>query len=336
MNKSNRTEADQQDGLALTKEKALEIYELMLTSRVFDEYVNARIDAGDSAPHFHSGVGQEALSVAGASALRKDDYLIYGHRGYAHLIAKGVPLRTLMLDMMHKAGGSNDGFGGILHVAQPSSGIVGRNGAFGTNFGISAGLGISALKQKNGRVTMLYYGEAAGARGPLYEALNLAVLWKLPVVLVAENNGYSISSRTETLYPHGRMSAVWRGFDIPVEVIDGNDALAVYEACTRAVDHARRGEGPSVLEGLTYRIDPHRPVIDNHLLYRSADEIESWRKRDPLRLAEQALTSKGWLGPNTKIRSREEIWSEVEAAWLHARQAPPPGVELLEERKALL
>ena len=316
--------------------EALRVYELMLLGRMLEDFINERVEAGEQAPHFHSGVGQEALSVAGVCPLRQDDYLIYSHRGYAHLLAKGVSVETLLLDMHHKAGGSNDGFGGVLHVAAPELGIVGRNGAFGTNFGLAAGLALSAVKQGNGRVAMLYYGEAAGARGPLYEALNLAVLWSLPVVLVAENNGWSISSRTETLYPKGRMSSVWRGFDIPVEVIDGNDAFAVYEACDRAVQRARRGEGPSVIEGLTYRIDPHRPVIDNHLLYRTADEIAEWRMRDPLPRMREALLERRWLSAETHEARSREYRERIEAAWRKALAAPPPTQEMFEERMAWL
>lgn len=316
----------------LTIERGLHIYEQMLLSRRFDEFINARIADGDDAPHFHSGIGQEALSVAAVATLKRDDYMIYSHRGYAHLLAKGVSLRTIILDMLLKVGGSNDGFGGVLHVASPEIGIVGRNGAFGTNFGIGAGLALSALKQRNGRVAMLFYGEAAGSRGPLYEALNLAVLWKLPLILIAENNGYSISSRTETLYPNGRMSGVWRGFDIPVEVIDGNDACTVFDACTRAVARARSGGGPSVIEGLTYRIDGHRPVIDDHLSYRSVDEIENWKKRDPLNHMRTVVLSRGWQTVEEMNALEQVAEEQISAAWTQAQAAPRPSQELFNER----
>jgi TPP-dependent pyruvate/acetoin dehydrogenase alpha subunit len=241
----------------ITTDIYLDAYRLMLLSRGFDEHCTRLLGAGEAVPHFHSGSGQEALMVASVLPLRTTDQMIYTHRGYGHLLAKGVTLREIALDTFMKLGGTNHGLGGNMHVARPDLGIPGREGAFGTRFGIATGTALAAQLRGDDGVTLCFYGEAAGARGPLYESLNMAVLWRLPIVYIAENNGWSFSSRTEWLFPQGRMSRVWRGFDIPVHEFDGNDPEVVYETVSRAIVRARDGDGPSVLEGLTYRLDPH-------------------------------------------------------------------------------
>ncbi|MCO5065022.1 MAG: thiamine pyrophosphate-dependent dehydrogenase E1 component subunit alpha [Rhizobiaceae bacterium] len=270
----------------------LKVYQTMVLSRGFDERCDELNRSGKAVPHhFHSGVGQEALMVASVYPLRPTDQMIYTHRGYGHLMAKGVPVEQIALDMFMKKGGTNEGLGGVMHVSRPDLGVPGREGAFGTRFGIAAGLALASKLDGKDDVTICFYGEAAGARGILYEAMNMAVLWKLPVIFVAENNGWSFSSRTEWLYPGGRMSSVWRGFDIPVEVIDGNNPAEVFSSVSTAIANARSGEGPSVIEGLTYRIDPHH-WFDN-ADYHPAEEIEQWRKHDPLIVAREQIAKLG-------------------------------------------
>jgi acetoin:2,6-dichlorophenolindophenol oxidoreductase subunit alpha len=266
-------------------------YRTMYTSRVLDEYIEGILATGTPVPHFHGGIGQEAVSVGAVTQLRRDDPLMYTHRGYAALLAKGVSLRTILLDLFMKAGGSNGGFGAVMHVSQPELGIYGREGAFGVRFPIAVGLAMAARRERRDSVVVCLYGEACGARGPLYEALNMAVLWKLPIVLVAENNGWSFSSRTEWLFPQGRMSRVWRGFDIPVEEIDGNDVEAVRTTVGAAVDRARSGGGPAVIEALTYRVSPH--IWYDKDAYRPATEVADHKATDPLPRARHALVASG-------------------------------------------
>ena len=320
--------------LSINQRLARHIYKQMLLSRDFDELINRRIAAGEEAPHFHSGTGQEALSVAGVAALEESDYLLYTHRGYGQLLAKGVSPVVILKDMLERVGGTNDGFGSVLHVCDEKRGVVGRDGVFNSRFGIAMGLALAAVRKGARQVVLCYYGEAAGTRGPLYEALNMAVLWKLPLILVAENNGYSISSRTETLYPNGRMSGVWRGFDIPVEVVNGNDAAIVYEAVSMAVERARVGKGPSVIEGLTYRIESHMP--GEYGQYRTKEEIDAERQKDPITTFRRNLLSCDWLTEEEDETWREETRAEVERAWREARAAPEPTATQLEQRKILL
>jgi TPP-dependent pyruvate/acetoin dehydrogenase alpha subunit len=296
----------------ISTEKYLEAYRLMLLSRGFDERCTKLLAAGTVVPHFHSGVGQEALMVASVLPLRATDQMIYTHRGYGHLLAKGVSLNEIALDTFMKAGGTNQGLGGNMHIARPDLGIPGREGVFGTRFGIATGFALAASLRGDDAVTVCFYGEAAGARGPLYESLNMAVLWRLPVIYIAENNGWSFSSRTEWLFPHGRMSRVWRGFDIPVEEFDGNDPEVVYETVCRAVERARAGDGPSVLEGLTYRLDPH--IWYDKATYRPANEVVERRGRDPLNIASRQLLSRS-VAQSKLSEIADMVEQEVAAAF---------------------
>lgn len=305
--------------MALSRREFLRIYRTMLLSRRFDERCAAIIANGRSLPHYHSGEGQEALMVASVATLRADDWMIYTHRGYGHLLAKGVPLREIALDLLMKKGGTNEGFGGVMHVSRPDLGVPGREGVFGTRFGISAGLGLAARLKGKDVVTLCFYGEAAGSRGALYEALNMAVLWDLPVVFFAENNGWSFTSRTEWLYPQGRMTRVWRGFEIPVVTVDGNDVEAVWSATHAAVERARSGAGPSVLEGLTYRLAPH--IWFDDAAYQPPTEVAAWRERDPIAHAESRLRA---LGVSTQVIEDADgtACSQVDAVFRLVEEAP--------------
>ncbi len=293
-------------------------YRTMVLSRIFDERCNAIVATGEPVPHFHSGTGQEALMVGSVTPLRKTDQIIYTHRGYGHLMAKGVSVREIALDMFMKHGGTNNGMGGVMHVSRPELGVPGREGVFGTRFSIAAGLALAAQLDGRDDVTICYYGEAAGARGILYEALNMAVVWKLPVIFIAENNGWSYSIRTDRLYPQGRMSRVWRGFDIPVEEFDGNDIEAVYDCVSRAVQRARAGLGPSVLEGLTYRLDPHHWF--DKAKYQPADEIERWREKDPIAHTRRLLGERG-MSEATITELYHDAEAEVDEAMNTMRAA---------------
>jgi TPP-dependent pyruvate/acetoin dehydrogenase alpha subunit len=309
----------------------LDTYHLMLLSRRFDERCTKLLHEGKLVPHFHSGVGQEALMVAPVMPLRPTDQMIYTHRGYGHLLAKGISLKEVALDMFMKVGGTNHGLGGVMHVSRPDLGVPGREGVFGSRFGIAVGFALAAKLRKTSDVVACFYGEAAGSRGILYEALNMAVLWSLPLILLAENNGWSFTSRTEWLYPKGRMSRVWRGFDIPVEVIDGNDVDAIFSSMTVAIERARAGKGPSVIEGLTYRLDPHIWYDDGH--YQPPDEIAGWRERDPLALAAARLRELGCserefqdieVGVQAEVEQVFQAVAEArDASWEDARELVP-------------
>lgn len=303
-------------------ELMLKAYKIMLESRILDEFCEGEfVNKGVNLRHYHSGIGQEALSVSGAINLRRDDYLYYTHRGVAPLLAKGLPLDAVMRDLFFKPGGTNRGTGSVMHTCAPEYGIPGRNGVFGERFSISSGLALSAKLRNTQQVTVCYYGEAAAARGMYYEAINLAVLWKLPVIFIGENNGFSISSRTRDIYANGDLSSMWRGYDIPVVKFDGNDIAACLEAVEAAVERARRGEGPSVLEGVTYRISAHIPM-EAEFEYRSPDEVKDWRKKDPIDRAKLYLLSGGAWSEEQDRQLRDKIYKEVRDNYAQLEKTP--------------
>ncbi|MEX1133689.1 MAG: thiamine pyrophosphate-dependent dehydrogenase E1 component subunit alpha [Acidimicrobiia bacterium] len=296
-----------------------DLYELMLTSRRFDEECTRLLGEGVHIPHYHSGVGQEALMVGSAAPLRTADTYIYTHRGYGQLLAKGVSLREIALDMWLKDGGTNHGRGSVMHVNRPDLGLPGREGVFGTRFGLAVGFALAHRLNAADNVVVCCYGEAAGARGPLYEAMNMAVLWQLPVLFLAENNGWSFTTPTQWMFPQGKMSNVWRGFDIPVEVIDGNDVESVYGHVADAIESMRAAPGPRVIEGMTYRLDPH--IWWDDASYQSKTEIEAWRTRDPITFTESRLEQLGV--PRARVEDTQRaVAAEVAATVQDALSTP--------------
>lgn len=294
------------------------VYRSMTLSRSFDEECGARLKRGEVLPHYHSGIGQEALMVASVAPLRPDDRIIYTHRGYGHLIAKGITVREIALDLFMKAGGTNYGLGGVMHVTRPDLGVPGREGVFGTRFALATGLGLAAKLAGSDRVVVCFYGEAAGARGILYEALNMCKLWSLPVVFVAENNGWSFSSRTEWLFPSPRMSDAWTGF-VPVSVVDGNDVEAVWDTMQTAVERARAGAGPSVVEGMTYRLDPH--IWWDDAAYQPSEEVAERRGGDPVAASREKLLALG-MEEGAVDELEQQARAEVDEAFDAVASAP--------------
>src|SRR5690606_9582482 len=281
----------------------IEAYRLMLTSRAVDEKCQRFLAQGEPVPNYHSGVGMEALYAGAGLALEESDYLQFTYRAYATLLAKGVTLDELAGDLLLRNSGTTAGYGGIMHVTAPDRGIVGRNSVFGSRYGIAVGLGHSIKVRRERRAVFSAFGEAEGSRGPLFEALNVACLQKLPILFCAENNGFSISSRTEQLYAGGNMSDLVRGFPMPVASVDGNDVEAVYHAVRSLLGYARAGLGPAYLECRTYRIDAHIPT-DEDWRYRTQEEIDEWRKADPIVRFTARLKEEGLLDDAAAERMR--------------------------------
>lgn len=311
----------------------VEAYRIMVRSRAIDDACMRLLGRGTPVPNYHSGRGQEAAVALGLS-LETKDYLMFGYRDFAPLLAKGVALQKLAGDLLLKVGGTTQGWGGIMHVAAPEVGVVGRNSIFGSRFGIAVGLALSAQLEASGRVVLCIYGEAEGGRGPLYEAVNFACLRSLPIVFVAQNNGFAISARTAELYAGGNMSSLWRGMPLPVDAVDGNDVEAVYTAAARAVHRARTGSGPSLVETVTYRIDAHFPTEAEYLGrfdYRTEDEIERWRTKDPIKRFEADLLARGVLDEGCIAAVRAAATDEVEQAFAVARASADACAEDLFE-----
>ncbi len=306
----------------MNSDLVLKAYKTMLTSRILDEFCEGEfVDKGVNLRHYHSSIGQEALSVGGAIGLRKNDFMYYTHRGVGPLLAKGISLDAVMRDLFFKPGGTNRGTGSVMHSLAPELGIPGRNGVFGDRFTIASGLALSAKLRNTQQVSVCYYGEAAAARGMYYEAINLAVLWKLPVIFLGENNGFSISSRTRDIYANGDLSSMWKGYDIPVVKFDGNDIISVLEAVETAVERAREGKGPSVLEGVTYRISAHIPM-EAQFEYRTVDEVNEWREKDPIPRARVWLIEHSVWDMEQDEALKEQLFNEVRERYAALEKTP--------------
>lgn len=287
-------------------------YELMQISRAIDDACDRLMAQGHPVPNYHGSRGQEALYAGVGVALQDADRLLFNYRAFATLLAKGITLTELLGDLMMNQAGTTRGHGGIMHVHDSERGIVGRNGIFGSKFGIALGLAQElVLSGGNGAVACMF-GEAEGNRGGLYEAINLAVLRRLPIVFFAENNGFAVAATTSVLYATGDMSSIWSADALPIRKIDANDIRQVIAAAETALADARAGRGPSFVELVTARIDPHH-AHDDQTLYRTAADIQQAWDREPIARARVALEADGIPGDELDRIERDAVVAVDEA-----------------------
>ena len=305
--------------LPVERELALEMIERMLRIRAFETQANQLYLSAKMPGLTHLYIGEEAVAVGVCSALRRDDTITSTHRGHGHCIAKGADVRVMYCELLGKEEGYCKGKGGSMHIADHVNGNLGANAIVGGSAGIATGAGFSAKALGTDRVSICFFGEGALGQGLLYEVMNMASLWKLPVVYVCENNLYNQYTSYEDVTA-GSITARAEAFGIPAEAVDGQDVLAVFEAATRAVDRARRGDGPSFVLCSTYRYQGHHVGDVDRSYYRSKDEEERWQtERDPIALFAARL------GDDTEIeRVRERVEAEIDAAVAYALDAPFP------------
>lgn len=278
-----------------------EMLKKMLEIRHFEEQVAELYKKGIMPGLAHLYSGEEAVAVGACSTLSRDDYITSTHRGHGHLIAKGGQLNFMMAEILGKKTGYCKGKGGSMHIADFDLGILGANGIVGGGFASAVGAGLSSKLLKQGRVSLCFFGDASTNQGSFHESVNLASVWKLPVVFVCENNLYGISVSQARHQNITNIVDRAPGYGIPGVITDGMDVLAVYDAVGQAVDSARRGEGPTLVECKTYRFGGHH-VGDpgNGMIYRSKEEMEEWGKRCPI------VRMKKYLQEN-EVMSGEEI-----------------------------
>jgi|SRR5665647_994796 len=300
----------------------LKAFKLMLMSRSIDDSCKKFLSEGGEVPNYHSGTGQEAMSVGIGLAAQPGDYLLFTYRDFGMLLAKGISAVELIGDLLLKSAGTTKGHGGIMHVSAPEKGVVGRNSVFGSRFGIGIGLALASKFLKEDRIVLCPFGEAEGGRGPLYEALNIAILGRLPIVFMAENNGYSISSRTTDIYAAGNMSGMFKGAPLPTSIVDGNDVEAVYNATVEASQHCRAGLGPVFLEFMTYRIDPHIPA-DTQYTYRTSEEVEKRTAEEPISRCKDRMIADGFALDDLAILE-SSIAADIGLAFTEAFDSSEP------------
>jgi len=307
--------------LPVEQGRALEMVERMLRIRAFETQANQLYLSAKMPGLTHLYIGEEAVAVGICSALRQDDTITSTHRGHGHCIAKGADARLMYCELLGKEEGYCKGKGGSMHIADHANGNLGANAIVGGSAGIATGAAFSAKALGTDRVSVCFFGEGALGQGLLYEVMNMASLWKLPVIYVCENNLYNEYTSFEDVTA-GSITARAEAFGIPAEEIDGQDVLAVYEAARRAVERARRGEGPSFLMCATYRYQGHHVGDVDRSYYRSKDEEERWAaERDPIALLKTRLGDEA----QQVERIRERVEAEIEDAVQYALNAPYPA-----------
>ena len=311
---------------APSPEQRTEIYRQLVRAVAWEERLLRFGEEGRLFGFFHAGRGQEGTNVSAACALRPDDYLLYDHRGMSHVLAKGVPADKLFADFLGYEEGTTRGLGaGIVHIAWPELGVLGQSGTLGGSFPISAGAGLSTQLLNEDKVTLVIFGDGASNRGTFHESLNVAALWNLPVVYLCANNGYAVSVPTSASLsvPHVSDRAV--AYGIPGQLVDGMDPDAVFTAVSDAVERARRGEGPTLLEATTYRYRGH--YEGDPTSYRTDEEEQEWRARDPLITYPERLISEGVATQQEISDIRKSAEAEIDEAAARSLQGHFPEAD---------
>ena len=310
----------------LPKEKLVNMLKRMLEIRHFEEAIHYVYTQGWMPGLAHLYIGQEAIAVGVCENLQKDDYITSTHRGHGHLIAKGGDLNKMMAEVMGKSTGYCKGKGGSMHIAAPELGIMGANGIVGGSIPIATGLGLSAKLKKDSRVTICFFGEGASNQGAFHEGINMGSLWQLPIVYICENNLYGISvhqSRSQNIKDVAMRATA---YGIPGEIVDGNDVLAVHEVVRPAIDRARRGEGPTLIECKTYRWGGHH-VGDPGTAYRPSEEVKTWKEKCPIKRFKSLLVKENILLKTEIEHIEEEVKNKVNEAVEFAKNSPYPEPE---------
>ncbi len=311
----------------LNRDTFLWMYRTMTTIRRFEEQSRREADAG-KLRGMHSSIGQEAVPTGVCAHLRDDDYVLGTHRSHHHCIAKGVDLREMMAELLGKSTGTNKGKGGTMHIADINKGMLGANGVVGSNIPVATGVGLSAKVRGTDQVSVVFFGDGASSQGVLHESMNLASIWKLPVLFVCENNRYAEATPFEFTVAGASVADRAAGYDMPGVLVDGQDAIEIHEVATQAVGRARSGEGPTLIEAQTYRYQGHFGA-DDPLGYRSEEEEAYYKGRDCIaRLRSHILD--GAIATESELQAIEnESMQAVLDATQFADESPFPEPEEL-------
>lgn len=308
-------------------EQWLHMYEQMCKIRAFEENANQLYLSAKMPGLTHMYIGEEAIAVGVCEALRRDDYITSTHRGHGHCLAKGANLRRMFCELLGKEEGYCRGKGGSMHIADQEVGNLGANAIVGGSAGIATGAAMSIKMRGSDQVAACFFGDGALGQGLLYESMNMAQLWKLPVIYVCENNLYNqYTHQSETTA--GSMTGRAEAFGIHAVEVDGQDVQTVYATMRELAERARRGEGPAFLLCQTYRFYGHHVGDVNRDYYRAKEEENHWRGNcDPLKLLATTLTTQKLVEAHVFEQIEQEVRNEVEAAVEYALAAPYPAAE---------
>jgi pyruvate dehydrogenase E1 component alpha subunit len=319
----------------ITKEQKIEMLKLIIKIRRFEErtvqlYQTARIWG-----YLHPYIGEEAVAVGTCAAINKSDYIVSTHRGHGHSIAKGADLNRMMAELLGKATGYCKGRGGSMHIADTELGMLGANGIVGGGIPISVGAGFSCKMEGKGRVTICFFSDGASNNGVFHESLNMAAIFKLPVIYVCENNMYAISMNCAESLSCENIADRAVSYGIPGDIVDGSNPIDVFEAVQRAVKRAREGNGPTLIEAKTYRFGGHHP--NDPAEYRDKKEADYYKKeKDPVINFKKQLIDEKILSENDIEVIEKGIMKEVEDSVKFAEESPEPQLDkFLEEVKSI-
>lgn len=326
-----RTTADARGPIAteLGAERALVAFEKLLLIREFEDKVYDSFVAGLVQGTTHLCQGQEAVSVGSVMALRDDDYLTYTYRGHGPCIARGMALEAAFAEIFGRSTGVSGGLGGSMHLTDMRLGLLGSFAIVGAGLPVAVGAGISARERGQGQVSITYFGDGATNIGAFHESMNMASVWKLPVIFVCENNLYGEYSPILSTTPMRDLVVRADAYAMPGVVVDGNDVLGVYQAARQAVARARAGDGPTFIECKTYRQCGHSRSDAGK--YRPPGELESWIERDPITRFRARLVAEGLLDESDASAIERRVKEDVRAAAARAADGPWPEVRPLHE-----
>ena len=307
---------------AISNDELLALYERMMQIRTFEDAAGKNFADGLIPGFVHLYAGEEAVGVGVCAHLTDRDYITSNHRGHGHCIAKGVDIPSMVAELMGKSTGLCKGKGGSMHIADVHKGMLGANGIVGGGLPLAVGAALTAKTLKTGGVAVCFFGDGASNQGTFHESLNLAAIWKLPVVFVCENNGYAESTPVSYHCAASDIANRAGAYEIPGVVVDGLDLFAVYEAAGEAIARARRGDGPTLIEAKTYRYYGH--FQGDQVTYRTAEEVARYRDRDPIQLVRQHLTSHGVATAEELDAIDRRVSRALDQAWADAKAAPWP------------
>ena len=311
----------------LSSEEMINLYTNMSRIRKVEEQLGEDFKKGKLPGAVHLYIGQEAIATGICSHLNDEDWITSTHRGHGHFLAKGGDTKLLMAEVYGREGGICKGLGGSMHVADFSKGIIGANGIVGAGLSIATGAALAAQMEDNKNVGVVFFGDGAANQGVLCEALNISSLWKLPLILVCENNGFSEFSPTKTV-TSGEIVDRAKPFEVKGEVVDGNDVIDVWQIAGNAIERARNGEGPTLIEARTYRQRGHVEAEVTFLTekYREQEDVDEWINKDPITILEKRLVSEKVLDQSDLDKIDKKLTSEISSAINFAESSPWPDI----------
>ena len=313
----------------INKDSVIWMYEKMFTIRRFEEQARREADSG-KLRGIHSSIGQEAVPTGVCAHLRDEDFVLGTHRSHHHCIAKGVDLNEMMAELFGKSTGTGNGKGGTMHIADINKGMLGANGIVGSNIPVATGVALTAKVKGTDNVSVVFFGDGASSQGALHEAMNLASIWKLPVLFVCENNRYAESTPFEYSVAGGSISNRADGYGIPGVTVDGQAVLDVFEVAKEAVGRARAGDGPTLIEAQTYRYLGHAG-LDDPLTYRSEEEQEYYMNRDCIVTFKKYILDSSLADENELAQIEKDCAAAIATSVKFADDSPYPSDEALTE-----